>query len=212
MLIDLPGAKSVADCHLTHLTHLLRENSHGRLGREKAIEIRNLAKESIGAAGAALSLELRQTIEMLIDIRERIAKIDSEIKCVVLQVLPPFFAIKGIGYTLCAIIIAEIGDIHRFDDPNKLQAYAGLEPSTYQSGNFTSSRDAMVKRGSAYLRWALLIAARLVAKYDRTFGEVLERKLAEGKHYNVAVSHVAKKLIRVIYHLMITGEQYAQQV
>jgi hypothetical protein len=69
----------------------------------------------------------------------------------------------------------------------------------------------MVKRGSTYLRWALLLAGRLVSKYDMTFAEVLARKLAEGKHYNVAVSHVAKKLIRVIYHLMVSGEPYITQ-
>ncbi|WP_322977037.1 IS110 family transposase [Clostridium kluyveri] len=97
--------------------------------------------------------------------------------------------------------MAEIGDIKRFTTPCKLLAFAGLDPSTYQSGKYTASHTPMVKRGSAYLRWAILMAGRTVSMRDATFSAYLSKKQSEGKHYYVAMSHVAKKLIRVIFHL-----------
>ena len=212
MLLELPTAPAIASCHLTRLKNILSENSKGRFGRNKAVEIRELASESVGDDSPALALELRQTIRMILVLQDEIDIIESEIKSLVIRTDTPILSIPGIGFRLAAIIIAEIGDIGRFESPDKLQAYAGLDSSCFQSGKFSSSQDKMVKRGSTYLRWALLLASRRCSSYDKLFADVLNRKLAEGKHYNVAVSHVAKKLIRVIYHLMITGEPYLAQV
>ena len=106
------------------------------------------------------------------------------------------------------MIIAEIGSFDRFDSPDKLLAYAGLSPSTYQSGQLDGAYAHMEKRGSRYLRYALYNAAKYVCHWDPTFVAYLAKKRAEGKHYNVAISHAAKKLIRVIYHLEKTKQQY----
>ena len=116
--------------------------------------------------------------------------------------------IPGIGYTLAAIILAEIGDINNFSSPAKLLAFAGMEPSTYQSGKYNASKTPMVKRGSTYLRWAIMQAARLVAMRDPTFAAYMAKKRSEGKPHKVAMSHVAKKLIRVIYALEKQGVDY----
>ena len=114
----------------------------------------------------------------------------------------PLITIPGIGYIIAAIILAEIGDINNFSSPAKLLAFAGMEPSTYQSGKYTASNTNMVKHGSTYLRWAIMQAARLVAMREPTFAAYMSKKRSEGKHFNVARSHVGKKLIRVIYHLL----------
>ena len=97
--------------------------------------------------------------------------------------------------------ISEIGNIQRFSNHNKLLAFAGLEPSISESGKRNSSSGSMVKRGSPYLRWAIMWAARTVPRYSQTFAKYFDKKSDEGKHFNVAVSHVAKKLIRVIFSL-----------
>ena len=89
------------------------------------------------------------------------------------------------------------------------QGYAGMSPSTYQSGQLTSSYSHMEKRGSRYLRYALFNATRFVCLWDETFAKYLAKKRSEGKHYNVAVTHAAKKLVRLMFHLMTTGEAYA---
>jgi len=211
LLLELPSAEAIASCHLTRLTNLVVTRSHGRHDRDWAIRLRELAKNSIGTSSDAKSFELRQTIRQLLSIAEEIKLLDAEIKKHVDKSGTTIMTIPGISYKLAAIILAEVGDVARFESPGKLQAFAGLDPTTYQSGQFTGNRDVMVKRGSTYLRWALLMAARTASKYDKTFGEYLDRKLAQGKHYNSAMGHVAKKLIRVIFCLMKTKQEYRAQ-
>ena len=106
------------------------------------------------------------------------------------------------------MIIAEIGDINRFSSPDQILAYAGMSPSTYQSGQLTSSYAHMEKRGSRYLRYALFNATKFVCIWDSTFSEYLAKKRAEGKHYNVAITHAAKKFVRLIYALETKSEPY----
>ena len=106
------------------------------------------------------------------------------------------------------MILAEIGDFARFDSPDKILAYAGLSPSTYQSGQLSSTYAHMEKRGSRYLRFALFNAAKYVCLWDPTFATYLAKKRAEGKHYNVAISHAAKKLVRLIWALERSRQPY----
>ena len=107
-----------------------------------------------------------------------------------------------------AMILAEVGDFHNFDSADKILAYAGMSPSTYQSGQLTSSYAHMEKRGSRYLRYAIFNATKYVCMWDPTFAAYLARKRAEGKHYNVAISHAAKKLVRLIYAMEESGHLF----
>ena len=113
--------------------------------------------------------------------------------------------ISGMGPRMAAVIVAEIGDFNRFSSHDKVLAYAGLSPTTYQSGQLTSACAKMEKRGSRYLRYALFNATKYVCIWEPSFAAYLAKKRAEGKHYNVAISHAAKKLVRLIYHLETTG-------
>ena len=136
---------------------------------------------------------------------------DKEIKSIMRKIDTTILSVPGIGYTLGAIIVSEIGNIENFDNPGKLLAFAGLDPSTYQSGNYTAAKTPMVKRGSTYLRWALLQAARLVAYRNVTFSFYYEKKRSQGKHHFVALTHTAKKLVRVLFYLLKSGQNYASQ-
>ncbi|WP_201763257.1 transposase [Enterococcus faecalis] len=118
-----------------------------------------------------------------------------------LEINSPLLSIPGISYRLGSVILAEIGDIDNFKNPSKLLAFCGLDPSIYESGNY-SGEGRMVKRGSKYLRWAMMQAARLVAIHCETFQHYLHKKINEGKHYFVALSHAAKKLNRLIFYLL----------
>jgi transposase len=208
MLSELPNTKAVAGCHITRLTGLLSKASQGKYGKSKAMEIREAAKNSIGSNSPALAFELQQTIRSILFLQNEILLVDRQIRNIIDEIDSPVMSIPGISYTLAAIIISETGDIGRFSSPAKLLAFAGLEPSTHQSGKYTATHNSMVKRGSKYLRWALLQAARLVCMRDKSFADRQAKKIAEGKHYFVAQSHVAKKLIRVIFHLMKSGESF----
>ena len=212
MLSEFPGAKQVADAHLTRLTNLLSESSKGRYGKETAIAFRNAARTSIGSNMPAKSLELKHTIKLIRELTSDIDEIEHETKLIMDEINSPILSIPGINYRMGAMIIAEIGDFNRFDSPDKILAYAGLSPSTYQSGQLDGAYSHMEKRGSRYLRYALYNAAKYVCHWDPTFAEYLAKKRAEGKHYNVAISHAVKKLVRVIYHLEKTNQQYIKAV
>ena len=107
-----------------------------------------------------------------------------------------------------AMILAEVGDFSRFESSDKLLAYAGLSPSTYQSGQLKNCYPHMEKRGSRYLRYAIYNATKYVCLWGPAFASYLARKRAEGKHYNVAISHAAKKLVRLIFALEKAGQPY----
>lgn len=208
LLSELPSAGKIASCHLTHLTKLLENASKGRYGREKAMEIRNAARTSIGSSMPAKSLELKHTLRLIRELDSEISEIESEIKRIMDEINSPILTIPGISYRMGAMILAEIGDFSRFDSPDKILAYAGASPSTYQSGQLESSYSHMEKRGSRYLRFALINAAKYVCHWDETFGAYLQKKISEGKHYNVAITHAAKKLVRLIYAMEKSGKPY----
>ena len=208
LLYELPSAKDIAECNLTHLTHLLSDNSYKHFGRDKAIQIRDLARNSIGLNSNSVSFELKQTISIIQFIQEQLDDVDKRIKEILKEINFPILTIPGISFKIAGSILAEIGDISRFNSPAKLLAFAGLDPSMYQSGKFFSTHSVMVKRGSKYLRFALMTAARMVCLNDSTFNAFKDRKMDEGKHYMVAMGHVAKKLVRVIYYLLKTNNVY----
>ena len=207
LLSEFPGAKHIATAHLTRLTNLLSEASKGRYGKDTAITFRDAARASIGSNMPAKSLELKHTIKLIQELDSEIDEIENEIKLIMDEINSQFLAFPELTIAW-ALIIAEIGDFNRFDSPDKILAYAGFSPSTYQSGQQDGAYAHMEKRGSRYLRYALYNATKYVCHWDPTFAAYLAKKRAEGKHYNVAISHAVKKLVRVIYHLEKTKQQY----
>ena len=208
LLSEFPGAHQIAAAHLTHLKTLLSDASRGHYDREKAVAIRDAARNSIGSRMPAKSLELKHTIQLIRELDAEIAEIENEINSIMNEVHSPITTIPGIGTRMGAMILAEIGDFHNFDSADKILAYAGLSPTTYQSGQLTNCYSHMEKRGSKYLRYAIFNAAKYVCIHDPTFAAYLAKKRAEGKHYNIAISHAAKKLVRLIYAMERSGQPY----
>ena len=208
LLEEFPGARQIAGAHLTRLKNLLSDASRGRYGRDIAIEIRDTARNSIGSPMPAKSLELQHTIRLIRELDAEIDEIEAAIQAIMDEIHSPITTIPGIGYRMAAMILAEVGDFSRFESPDKLLAYAGLSPSTYQSGQLKNCYPHMEKRGSRYLRYAIYNAAKYVCLWDPTFAAYLAKKRAEGKHYNVAISHAAKKLVRLIFALEKSRQPY----
>lgn len=117
-------------------------------------------------------------------------------------------SIPGISYTTGAIILAEIGDIHRFKTDDQLLAYAGLDPSVYQSGNFEGNYK-ISKRGSSILRWAIYQSAQAIVRFDPVFKTYYLKKKSEGKRHRVIIGHVTKKLLRVIRTILKNNTTYS---
>ena len=208
LLTEYPGAHQVAASHLTSLKTLLQTASRGRYNRDLALAIRDAARISIGSVMSAKSLELKHTIRLIRELDAEINEIESAIQIIMNDLDSPITTIPGIGFRMGAMILAEVGDFSRFDSPDKVLAYSGMSPSTYQSGQLTNGYAHMEKRGSRYLRFALYNATKYVCHWDPSFAAYLAKKRAEGKHYNVAISHAAKKLVRLIYALEKSGEDY----
>ena len=208
LLSEFPGASFVAFSHLTRLANLLSESSKGRYGKDTAIMFREAAKASIGSHMPAKSLELKHTIKLIRELDAEIEEIETEIKTIMDEINSPILTIPGISYRMGAMILAEIGDFSRFDSPDRILAYAGMSPSTYQSGQLDNCYAHMEKRGSRYLRYALYNATKYVCHWDKSFAAYLAKKRAEGKHYNVALSHASKKLVRLIFAMEKSGQAY----
>ena len=156
----------------------------------------------------AKSLELKHTIRLIRELDAEIEEIENEINSIMTNINSSITTIPGIGTRMGAMILAEVGDFNNFDSADKILAYAGMSPSTYQSGQLISSYSHMEKRGSKYLRYAIFNATKYVCIWDPTFAAYLAKKRAEGKHYNIAISHAAKKLVRLIYAMERSGQPY----
>ena len=210
LLNEFPSAHQIADAHLTHLKSVLSDASKGRYGREKAIEIRDAAKNSIGSRMPAKSLELKHTIRLIRELDTEIEEIEKEITSIMDEIHSPITTIPGIALRMGAMILAEVGDFSNFASADKILAYAGMSPSTYQSGQLINCYSHMEKRGSKYLRYAIFNATKYVCNWNPTFAAYLAKKRAEGKHYNIAISHAAKKLVRLIYAMEKSRQPYRQ--
>ena len=205
LLKEAPTPEAIASMHMTHPAHLLKANSHGHFDKEMAQQLRVLAQKSVGANDSAISIQITQTIQQIELLDSQLEKIEAEMTDIMKFNDSVIMTIPGIGYINGGMILGEIGDSHRFSSPNKLLAYAGLDPSVYQSGNFQAKKTRMSKRGSKVLRYALVNAAHNVVKNNATFKAYYDAKMAEGRtHYN-ALGHCAGKLVRVIWK-MLTDE------
>ncbi len=202
LLKEAPTPNSIASMHMTHLANLLVKSSHGRFTKEQAKELRVLAQKSVGANDSALSIQITHTISQIELLDSQLERIEAEMTEIMKFNDSVIMTIPGIGYINGGMILGEIGDIHRFSNPSKLLAFAGLDPSVYQSGNFQAKKTRMSKRGSRVLRYALINAAHNVVKNNATFKTYYVTKMAEGRsHYN-ALGHCAGKLVRVIWKMM----------
>ena len=205
LLKEAPTPTAIASMHMTHLAHLLEVASHGHFGKEKARELRVLAQKSVGVNDSSLSIQITHTIEQIELLDSQLFHTELEMANLVTCLHSVIMTIPGIGFINGGMILGEIGDIHRFSEPKKLLAFAGLDPSVHQSGNFQAQRTRMSKRGSRVLRYALINAAHNVVKNNATFKAYYDAKRAEGRtHYN-ALGHCAGKLVRVIWK-MLTDE------
>lgn len=208
LLREYPGASFIAEANLTHLKKLICSSSHGHYGRDKAVVLRDAARDSIGSILPSKSMELRHTIQLISVLSAEIDEIEASIKDIMDGIDSPIMSIPGISYRMGAMILAEVGDFSRFSNADQILAFAGMAPSTYQSGKLDNAYSHMEKRGSRYLRFALYNAARYVCQWCGPFGAYLLKKRNEGKHYNVAITHVVKKLVRTMYRMVLTGKAY----
>ena len=192
------------------LTQLLKKASRGRFSETKAKELKALAANSFAAllSSEMTTLLIRQMLEQLDLLEKQIADIEHIIVAQFTQFNTKLTTIPGIGTTLGATILSEIGDINRFDKPKQLIAYAGMDPSVKQSGNFVGTQSHMSKRGSPYLRRALWLAAVVAVSHNDLFKYLFQQKMNAGKTYAQAMGYICHKLLNTVFAILKTGEEY----
>ena len=204
VLSNYPTPEDMLTISTRKLTNLLEKASRGRFGREKAEQLKSVAASSFGVSFAkdAFSFQIRQLIEQLEFLEKQIEELEEQIAALLKRTGSYITTIPGIGETLGAIILSEIGDINRFDAPNKLVAFAGLDVKVTQSGEFTGTRQKISKRGSPYLRRAIWLAASRAAFCDPVLSEYYQSLRARGKHHLTAIGAVSRKLCNTIYTIL----------
>ena len=192
----------ISSINLTKLSNILIKSSKGKYDKLRAIELKQLASNSVGINNSAISIQIKMIINQIELFESQIKDIEKQVSSFIKKSDNVITSIPGIGDMTAAIILSEIGDINRFNNPSQVLAFAGLDPSVKQSGTFNASSTRMSKRGSPLLRYALILAANNVRLNTKTFNDYYNMKISQGKlHYN-ALGHCAGKLIRNIFYML----------
>ena len=208
LLKQFSSPKDISALHLTKLSNILHDNSRGKYGKSDAIRLRELAKSSVGIDNPSLSLQIKHAILQIELYDEQIAEVEALYKSILDKMDSPLLSIPDMSYNQAAVIVGCIGDINRFQHSCQLLAYAGLDPSVIQSGNFQARSTKMSKRGSGMLRYSLVYSAHNVVKNNKTFKDYYELKRSQGKSHYCALGHVAHKLVRVIFKMLKSNVKF----
>lgn len=203
IITKYPSPKKLAKAHLETISNML----HGKC-KTTAEDIINAAKASIGNDNDYLSFSLVQAIKTLNFIQSKINDYDEMIKYYVDKLNPKILTIPGVGYTTAGLILGEIGDISRFKNAEHLVSFSGLDLEVYESGKFKATNHRISKKGSKYLRYALYQIAKVCWRFDSTLNAYYEKKKSEHKHFYVIVGHLEKKMVRIIYSILKSGNAY----
>ena len=202
----------IATTRIDGLTNTLLKGSRGHYGYEQAVTLKTLAQETIGQDSRVYAFQIKALVERIEFLNEQIKSFEAEIKAIIDTHFTYLLSVPGIGYTTAGIILGEIGNILRFSNANKLLAYAGLDPSVYQSGDYDAPKRKISKRGSASLRWAIHIVSSRIIHCDQTFNDYYHKKMSkEGKNYLTTLGHVTKKVTRVLYSIIKHQKEFIPQ-
>lgn len=193
------------------LTNFIEKASRGRLGKSKAEQLKSAAQNSFGITYATKSFafQLKQIVEQIDFIENQLSEAEAEISALLKNTTAAILlSVTGIGPSICASIAGEIADIFKFDSPKKVVAYAGLDASVVQSGQFTGTQSKISKRGSPFLRRALYLAANIAAFKDPVLSKYYAKKISQGKHHCQALIAVAGKLVNIIWAVWRSGVAY----
>lgn len=210
LLTEAVAAQDFADFDLTELAQRLQSASRGRFGQEKAESIQQLARQSVGITflADAARVEMRCLIEQIDLLETQCDLLDQKLAELMALIPQHLTTIPGVGPVTGAAILAEIGDVQRFDTAEKLVAYAGIDAAVYQTGQFEAKEMHMSKRGSPHLRHALWQAAFVASQHDPELQAYYQRKRAEGKDHGVALGAVCRKLLNRIYVVLKEQRPY----
>ena len=207
---NFPSAKKFSNAR-SETAEKLRRMSKGAFSLIKFNELRKIAKESIGVAYQETEEIIIQLVQELRNIQERNDRLDQLLEPLIDETAPNLLTVPGIGYRLAGLLISEIGDASQFPSADKIIKFAGLDVRVYQSGTI-EKHGAIRKRGSPLLRYALFQAAEKARIHCPEIAEFYSKKKGEGKHPICALTHTARKMLRIVWALLKTGQNYSQSI
>ena len=210
LLLDFSSPADFEELSVDVLTETLENLSRKKVGQSTAKKLINSAKNSFGITFSkeSFTFQLKLLIEQIKFIEGQIKDCETKIEELMKKINSPITTIPGIGTILGAVIISEFGDINRFDKPSQLVAYAGIDATVSQSGEYEGTHNVMSKRGSPYLRKALFQAALVASNSDPVLKAYYQKKRAEGKHHKTCIGAVARKLCNIIYAVLKNDKPY----
>jgi len=210
LLAKAASAQELATFDLAELTEFLKTSRRSRFGRTKAETVQTVARQSVGVRflADAAQLEVRCLLAQIDLLEEQRDQVDGALAQLMDQIPQHLTSIPGVGPTTGAALLAEIGDVQRFDAPEKLVAYAGIDATVYQTGQFEARQMHMSKRGSPYLRHALWQAASMAIQYDDELRVYYDHKRQEGKSHGTALGAVCRKLLTRVYIVLKENRPY----
>ena len=188
----------------------LRSLSRGKFSPQQFLRLKELASNTVGINNSIFDVELNCLLTLYKSLVKEIGALETEINNLIEEIHPHYMSIPGIGPISAAVIYSEYGDLSNFSTPAQMLAFAGIEPGINESGT-ESHGGRMVKHGSSQLRYVLINCCLPLIRFDMTFAAYYAKKRAEGKPHRVAITHVAKKLVRVIYALERQGTDFNAQ-
>ena len=204
ILKNYPTVNSIANINIEEVMPIINSLSKGHYSMVKLIKLIEAAKTSIGLKTDSHVLELQLTINLIEQMDKAIEQVEDEITHIMKQYDFKTATIPGIGLISAASIVSEFENFSKFSSSNQLLSFAGLEPAIYESGT-QKTYGHIVKRGSSYLRETIMNVIPFIMNYNPIFYQYYLKKRNEGKCHRVALTHLAKKLLRVIYFLEINN-------
>lgn len=208
ILEKFQSADTIANTDIRSLRNALKHEGRGRSVSFSAEQLKDLAKSSVGQPNIILEMEVKHLIGLINSINENIEEVDKKIEEFSSQLNSPILSISGISHLSGTSIIAELNNLKKFTNASQVIRYAGVNPIVYQSGNFNATMTRLSKKGSKYLRKTLYQIITPVIENNPVFKSYYNKKIDEGKSHRCAQGHCVRKLLRVIFHIIKTGESF----
>ena len=212
ILKTFSSADAVANADIRNIRKCFEFKGQGKRISLSAEQLKRTAKSSIGIPSAAEEIQIRHLVSQIELLEEQLSEIDKKIEEFSLQNNSPILSIPGISHFSGTSILAELGDICNYSKASQIIKFAGVAPYHYESSQFTAKHTAITKKGSRYLRKTLYQIILPVILHNEVFFAYYHKKLAEGKGHRCAQGHCIRKLLRIIYHLLSTGQQFSPEL
>lgn len=208
VLKTFASAEKIADSDIRAIRKCFKYNRRGKRISLSAEQLKSAAQTSAVIPSVAEEIQFRHLVCQIEMIEEQLSEIDKKIEEFSLQNNSPILSIPGISHFSGSSILAELGDICSYTKASKIIKFAGVAPYHYESSQFTAQHTAITKKGSRYLRKTLYQIILPVINHNKVFTAYYNKKLAEGKGHRCAQGHCTRKLLRIIYHLLSTGQSF----